>query len=191
MSLRVLGVPLQSQHVPRLVFQPEKPDNSWKDFQPLLTSPARPTKGSRSFCKSPGPPGEVQRRHLNGLGTIQVARTPISPEPHSQIHETTTRALCAVLHVFTRERIQVDSVVQHVMRRTAPQGCHQLMRKPHDDALDICLRVVDPRLRCLRAWPETVTQEFRPEVSARIFASISNRQALAVVRETILNSAFS
>ena len=68
------------------------------------------------------------------------------------------------------------------------------MRKPHDDAVDfffVRLRVVDPRLRCVRAWPQTVTQEFRSEVSARIFASVSLRQALPLERATILNSPFS
>ena len=134
---------------------------------------------------------ETQRHHVNGLGTTPVARTPISPE--RQRDEMTVRAPLAVLHVFTREQIQVDIAVQHVMRRTARQGCHQLMRKPHGDAQDLFfvrLRVVDPRLRCVRAWPQTVTQEFRSEVSVRIFASTSHRQALPFERTTILNSAY-
>ena len=67
------------------------------------------------------------------------------------------------------------------------------MREPHDDALDLFfvrLRVVDPRLRCVRAWPQTFTQEFRSEVPARIFASVSLRQALPLKQTTILNSSF-
>ena len=56
-----------------------------------------------------GPPGEFNDITSMDSVTIPVARTPMSPQPERD--ETTTRAPGAVLHVFTRGRIQVACAV--------------------------------------------------------------------------------